>query len=61
MGRPPKLALILPWKPPSPLMMQPFGSQPVTPALVVHHAAGAPGLRWLGFQDVDPQQPVLKR
>ena len=43
-------------------MMQPFGSQPVTPALVVHHAPGAPGLRWLGFQDVDPQQlPVLKR
>ena len=41
--------------------MQPFGSQPVTPALVVHHAPGAPGLRWLGMRpNRSPSRALLK-
>ena len=41
--------------------MQPFGSQPVTPALVVHHAPGAPGLRWLGMgPNRCPSRALLK-
>ena len=41
--------------------MQPFGSQPVTTALVVHHAPGDPGLRWLGMgPNRSPSRALLK-
>ena len=35
--------------------------QPVTPIRLVHHASGAPGLRWLGLgPDMRPSRALLK-
>ena len=37
------------------------GLQPVTPIRLVHHAPGAPGLRWLGLgPDLHPSRALLK-
>lgn len=41
--------------------MSRYGSQPVTPIRLIHHAPGAPGLRWLGLgPGLCPTRALLK-